>query len=60
MLGDIQTDYDNLRHGPLPQVVLNALHFGTSMPSGGRPPHHKSRLLGNRWLMSALPPKADK
>jgi hypothetical protein len=37
MLGDIQTDYDNLRHGPLPQVVLNALHIdavgGASTPS---------------------------
>ena len=21
-----------------------------SMPSGGRPPHHKSRLFGSRWL----------
>ena len=23
VLGDIQTDYDNFRHGRLPQVVLN-------------------------------------
>jgi hypothetical protein len=30
------------------------------VPAAIRQPHHKSRLLGNRWLMSALPPKADK
>ena len=34
-LGNIQTDRGNFRHGRLPQVVLQHLHFGTSMPSGG-------------------------
>ncbi|NIJ21070.1 hypothetical protein FHS95_002762 [Sphingomonas naasensis] len=35
VLGDIQTDCGNFRHGRLPQVVFQHLHFGTSMPSGG-------------------------
>jgi hypothetical protein len=48
MLGDIQTDYDNLRHGPLPQVVLNTLHFGTSMPWGGIHPIINRRQFSNR------------
>jgi hypothetical protein len=38
VLGDIQTDYDNLRHGRLPQSGAQHLHFGTSMPSGASTP----------------------
>ena len=48
MLGDIQTDYDNPRHRSLPQVVLNTSTLAQSMPSGGRPPHHKSDTAQRR------------
>jgi hypothetical protein len=37
VLGDIQTDYDNFRHGRLPQVVLNTSTLA-SMPSGASTP----------------------
>src|SRR5579871_1581681 len=57
VLGDIETDYANLRHGRLPLSGAQHIHFGTSMPSAGRPPHHKSCLLSgaNRtWRRAAL------
>src|SRR5262249_51078861 len=38
--GDIQTDYDSLRHRPLPQVVLNTSTLAHQCRRG-RPPHHK-------------------
>jgi hypothetical protein len=44
ILGDIQTDYDNFRHGRLPQVVLNTSTLahrcrrGASTPSSIGPP----------------------
>jgi hypothetical protein len=40
VLGDIQTDYDNFRHGRLPQVVLNTSTLAHRCRRG-RPPHHK-------------------
>src|SRR5262249_58766294 len=40
ILGDIQTDYDSLRHGPLPQVVLNTSTLAHQCRRG-RPPNHK-------------------
>src|SRR5262249_45835713 len=49
ILGDIQTDYDSLRHGPLPQVVLNTSTLAHQCRRG-RPPHHKpvwSKVAGN-------------
>src|SRR5215475_14259182 len=51
VLGDIQTDYDNFRHGRLPQVVLTPPLWRIDAV-GGRPPHHKSpshvRFRANR------------
>jgi hypothetical protein len=41
VLGDFQTDYDNFRHGRLPQVVLNTSTLAHRCRRG-RPPHHKS------------------
>jgi hypothetical protein len=40
VLGDIQTDYDNFRHGRLPQVVLNTSTLAHRCRRG-RLPHHK-------------------
>ena len=40
MLGDIETDCDKLTR-TLPLSGAQHLHFCTSMPSAGRPPHHK-------------------
>jgi transposase len=39
-LARFQADGSDLLHSRLPPVVLNSHHHGTSMPSGGRPPHH--------------------
>jgi transposase len=38
VLGDIQTDYDNFRHGRLPQVVSTPSLWHIDAV-GGRPPH---------------------
>ena len=42
-------------------VLINAILVGlrVNAPDAFRACTHKSRLFGNRWLMSALPPKAD-
>src|SRR6476661_1370720 len=51
VLGDIQTDYDNFRHGRLPQVVLNTFTLAHRCRRG-RPPHHKTRshsLIDASW-----------
>ena len=42
VLRQIETDCANLLHGWLPHVELQS-NFGTSMPSGGHPPHHCER-----------------
>ena len=40
VLGQVQPNCCNLVHGWLPLLVIfDDHHFGTSMPSGGHPPH---------------------
>ena len=41
VLGDIQTDYDNFRHGRLSQLVLKTSTLAHRCRRG-RSPHHKS------------------
>jgi hypothetical protein len=46
VLCQIKTDCCNIAHGWLPLVVIfDDHHFGTSMPSGGHPPHQLAILL---------------
>ena len=59
VLGDIETDYANLRHGRLPLSGAEHIHFGTSMPSAGRPPHHKSVVSASDAARSVLRSEAD-
>src|SRR4029078_5974124 len=57
MFSDIQTDCDNFRHGRLPLSGAQTLPFGTSMPSAGRPPHHKSAMSASPrsgWLRLSM------
>src|SRR5690348_6560717 len=58
VLGDIQTDYDNFRHGRLPQVVLNTSTLAHRCRRG-RPPHHKIASYDSDSIKSALAPFAD-
>src|SRR6185437_4741491 len=47
VLGQVQTNCCNLAHGWLPLLVIfDDHHLGTSMPSGGHPPHQLAAYFG--------------
>jgi hypothetical protein len=54
MLGDIQTDYNNLRHGRLSLKWCSTPPLWHIDAVEGRPPHHKLNMVAARPLWCAF------